>query len=266
MGEVNPIKDAEAIHKELILKDLSKAKNMLAEIKKVAIRNQRDLQKKMELEVLEKSIEMLEDDKWIINGNTHYSYSGNWKINEVDVLNSYNFLTAKPMVYLINLSEKDFLRKKNKWLAPIHKWINETNPGPIVPFSAAYESKLIEEVSNMTETVAIEEKSKTSQLNKIIHTGYTALNLMHFFTCGPDEVRCWTIRKGTKAPQAAGVIHSDFQRGFICAEVYKYEDIVEYGNEANVKANGRYLKKGKDYIVEDGDIIFFKFNVTNPKK
>eukprot|EP00921_Rhytidocystis_pertsovi_P018085 GHVQ01028484.1.p1 GENE.GHVQ01028484.1~~GHVQ01028484.1.p1 ORF type:complete len:106 (+),score=14.60 GHVQ01028484.1:128-445(+) len=103
-------------------------------------------------------------------------------------------------------------------------------------------------------------------LDKIIQTGYSSLQLIHFFTSGEDEVKCWTIRKFTKAPQAAGTIHTDFERGFICAEVYKYSDLVELGSESAVKAAGKYQQKGKEYVVEDGDVIFFKFNVTSSGK
>lgn len=100
---------------------------------------------------------------------------------------------------------------------------------------------------------------------KIIKAGYNALDLIYFFTAGTDEVRCWTIRKQTKAPQAAGVIHTDFEKGFICAEIMKYDDLIHYGNEQTVKAEGKYVQKGKEYVVEDGDIIFFRFNVGKGK-
>lgn len=105
-----------------------------------------------------------------------------------------------------------------------------------------------------------------SMLPKIITTGYQALNLVYFFTAGPDEVRAWTLRRYTKAPQAAGVIHSDFERGFIMAETMRFLDLKENGNELAVKAAGKYLQKGKEYVVEDGDVIFFKFNVTAQPK
>jgi len=100
---------------------------------------------------------------------------------------------------------------------------------------------------------------------KIIKAGYNALDLIYFFTAGTDEVRCWTVRRRTKAPQAAGVIHTDFEKGFICAEVMKYEDFVQFGTEQNVKAEGKYLQKGKEYVVEDGDIILYRFNVGKGK-
>ncbi len=100
---------------------------------------------------------------------------------------------------------------------------------------------------------------------KIIKAGYNALDLIYFFTAGHDEVRCWTIRKQTKNPQAAGVIHTDFEKGFICADIMKYDDFVTLGSENAVKAEGKYYQKGKDYTVEDGDIIYFKFNVGKGK-
>lgn len=105
-----------------------------------------------------------------------------------------------------------------------------------------------------------------SQLPQVILAGYKSLQLIHYFTAGPEEVRAWTVRDGTKAPQAAGVIHTDFERGFISAEVMKYADLREHGNETQVKSVGKYLAKGKDYVVEDGDIMYYKFNVTGKKK
>ena len=103
-------------------------------------------------------------------------------------------------------------------------------------------------------------------IDRIIKAGYKHLQLIHYFTAGADEVKCWTIRDGTKAPGAAGVIHTDFERGFICAEVMKFEDLERLGNEQDVKAEGLYRQQGKDYLVLDGDIIYFKFNVTAQKK
>jgi len=99
-------------------------------------------------------------------------------------------------------------------------------------------------------------------LNKIINSGYHALHLIHFFTCGADEVKCWTIRQGIKAPQAAGTIHSDMENGFICAETYAYDDFKIYGDEHEVKTQGKYHQNGKNYEVQDGDILFFKFNIS----
>jgi obg-like ATPase 1 len=192
---------------------------------------------------------------------------GIWTTKEVDVLNELNLLTAKKGIYLVNMSEKDYLRKKNKFLVPIHKWLQETKEGEkMVLYSAAVEQKLVDFTPEEKEKYCEEYKTK-SQMGKIVAEGYAALGLIHFYTCGPDEVRAWTIRKGWKAPQAAGVIHTDFERGFIKAEVYNYEDWVANDcSEAAVKEKGKYRQEGKNYEVQDGDIIFFKFNVTADKK
>lgn len=259
-GEVDPVKDLNTIAAELRLKDLERAQRLIEDMQK-ASRQQKavDKTKKMQEEVLQAVVKLLQEGKWV--------QQANWKAAEVEVLNEYQFLTAKSVVYLVNLSEKDFIRQKNKWLAKIHKWVQENVTGPIIPYSAVFENKLAEmQDADARERYIKESGATKSMLDKIIQTGYHALHLIHFFTCGEDEVKCWTIRIGTKAPQAAGVIHTDFERGFICAEVYKYTDLVELGSENAVKAAGKYLQKGKDYVVEDGDIIFFKFNVTNAAK
>ena len=115
-------------------------------------------------------------------------------------------------------------------------------------------------------TAYCEEAKVQSQMTKLIVEGYHTLGLCHFYTCGADEVKCWTIKQGWKAPQAAGTIHTDFERGFIKAEVYKFADFLELGSEQAVKDAGKYRQEGKNYVVQDGDIIFFKFNVTTEKK
>ncbi|CAD2088261.1 Obg-like ATPase 1, putative [Plasmodium vinckei] len=257
-GNINPVRDMEIINSELIYKDISNCERNLEDISKVLNRNKKDKIKQNEHDVLTIVLEHLKEHKWIKDRT--------WKSSEIEVINEFNFLTAKPVVYLVNMSEHDFIRQKNKYLAKIYNWVQEKNKGTIIPYCAEFEQKIL----SMTETEKEEyfkaNNIKNSMLNKIIKTGYYEINLIHFFTCGQDEVKCWTIRKGTKAPQAAGVIHTDFEKGFICAEVYKYTDLVEFKSEGEVKANGKYLQKGKDYVVEDGDIIFFKFNVSSSGK
>jgi len=182
----------------------------------------------------------------------------NWGNKEVEVINSLMLLTAKPVVFLINLSEKDYIRQRNKNLPKIKAWVDENAPGDvIIPFSVSFEERL----TRMSEGEAAEECKQLgvkSTLPKIIVSMRSALNLGSFFTCGADEVRQWTIRKGTKAPQAAGVIHSDFEKTFIQAVVFKFDDIKELGDENAVKAGGKLQTKGKEYIMEDGDIVLFK--------
>jgi len=162
-------------------------------------------------------------------------------------------LTAKPVVYLINLSEKDYIRKKNKHLAKVLEWIKEHAAGdPILPISICLEERL----SRFETEKEAQEECKTlgveSALPKLITTMRKVLNLGSFFTTGTDEVRQWTIRNGTKAPQAAGVIHGDFEKTFIQAIVYNFDALKEFGDENEIKAKGKIQTKGKDYVVEDG--------------
>ena len=162
-------------------------------------------------------------------------------------------------MYLINLSEKDYIRQKNKHLPKVVEWIKTNSPGdPILPISIIFEDRL---TRFETQAEADEECKKLetkSALPKIITTMRQSLNLGSFFTTGADEVRQWTIRNGTKAPQAAGVIHGDFEKTFIQCIVYNYDVLKEYGDEAAVKAAGKIMTKGKDYVVMDGDIILIK--------
>eukprot|EP00922_Rhytidocystis_sp_ex-Travisia-forbesii_P069588 GHVS01103912.1.p1 GENE.GHVS01103912.1~~GHVS01103912.1.p1 ORF type:complete len:391 (+),score=50.98 GHVS01103912.1:177-1175(+) len=253
-GEVNPVNDLETISSELRLKDIERCDRLIDDAQKSLNRNAKDKHKQFELEVLKKARCWL-DEKWVSEGN--------WKTQEVEVLNEHQFLTAKQVVYLVNMSEKDFSRQKNKWLAKISSWVEENQPGPVIPYSASFETNLLaRETEAEKEQYMKEIGVQKSMVEKIIRTGFSALNLIYFFTCGEDEVKCWTIRQHTKAPQAAGTIHTDFERGFICAEVYKYTDLVDLGSEAALKAAGKYQHKGKEYVVDDGDVIFFKFNVT----
>lgn len=169
------------------------------------------------------------------------------------------FLTAKPVIYLVNLSENDFKRKKNKWLIKIKEWVDKNDAGAqIIPFSGAFELKLADMETDDERKKYQEDEKCQSMLEKIIVSGYKALHLEYFFTCGEDEVKAWTIQEGTKAPQAAGRIHTDFEKGFIMAEVMHYEDFKQEGSEAAARAAGKYRQQGRNYVVHDGDIIFFK--------
>lgn len=179
-------------------------------------------------------------------------------ISQVEVINPLFLLSAKPVVYLVNLSEKDYIRQKNKHLPKIAQWIKENAAGdPIIPISVQFEERL----AALSDEEAAEECKKIgtkSALPKVVTTMRKALQLGSFFTTGTDEVRQWTIRNGTKAPQAAGVIHGDFEKTFIQAIVYNYSILREEGDEAGVKAKGKVMTKGKEYVVEDGDILLIK--------
>ncbi|XP_050418745.1 obg-like ATPase 1 [Patella vulgata] len=254
-GEVNPVRDLQTIHDELRLKDLDYCQKQLEPLEKSVAREGKtgDKKKKIEHDCLIKVRDVLQDNKWLRNVT--------WSVNEIDVLNTHLFITSKPVIYLVNLSIKDYVRKKNKWLVKIKEWIDKNDKcALLIPFSGALELDLADMQTQEEKDAKLKELGTTSALEKIIVNGYKALNLIYFFTSGKDEVKAWTIQVGTKAPGAAGKIHTDFEKGFIMAEVMSFTDFKEYGNEAAVKNAGKYKQKGKEYVVEDGDIIFFKFN------
>lgn len=173
---------------------------------------------------------------------------------QVEVINPLFLLTAKPVVYLVNLSEKDYIRQKNKHLPKIAQWVKEHAEGdPIIPISVSFEERLTRFESDAEVAKECETLGTKSALPKVIVTMRKALKLGSFFTTGTDEVRQWTIREGTKAPQAAGVIHGDFEKTFIQAIVCNYKALREEGDEAAVKAHGKIMTKGKEYVVEDGE-------------
>ena len=184
--------------------------------------------------------------------------SDTWTLKDVDWLNEKQLLTSKPVVFLVNLSPDDYARKKNKWLAKIAAWVDAHGGGKIIPFSGKLESELVDMPADEREA-HLKQLAVDSALPKIVKTGFSAIQLIYFFTAGEDEVKCWTLRKGMKAPQAAGTIHTDFEKNFICAEVMAFGELKEAGTEAAVRAKGRYRQEGKGYVVEDGDVIFFKF-------
>jgi len=252
-GEVDPIRDLDIINEELRLKDVELFDKVFEDVEKRYVRGN-DKKLKVEFEILEKIKKVLVTDKKQIR-------FGDWNQADIEILNKHLFITAKSMLYLVNLSEKDFLRKKNKWLPKIKEYVDKNDAGAmVIPFSGAFEQKLMDMETEEERKAYCEETKCTSILEKIIVQGYKALQLQYFFTAGEDEVKAWTIQRGSTAPKAAGRIHTDFEKGFIMAEVMKFADFKEQGSEAAVKAAGGYRQQGKNYIVEDGDIIFFKFN------
>ncbi|XP_062597612.1 obg-like ATPase 1 [Saccostrea cucullata] len=253
-GDVDPSRDLDIIHEELMFKDQEYLNNRLGGLERTVARGG-DKSKKPEYDCLCKVRDLLENKKWV--------RMSTWDAKEIEILNQHLFLTSKPKYLNIAL-------KKNKWLVKIKEWIDKNDPGAmVILMSCAVELALLD-MSDEEKQKYQEEKKVTSALEKIIVNGYKALNLQYFFTSGKDEVKAWTIQKGTKAPQAAGKIHTDFEKGFIMAEVMNYADFKEFGSEAECKANGKYRQKGREYVVEDGDIILFKFNagagLTDKKK
>merc|ERR1712080_222365 len=241
------------INEELRLKDVEFFEKVFDEVERKYVRGN-DKKLKVEYEILSKIKKVLVDDKRQVR-------FGDWNQAYIETLNKHLFITAKSMLYLVNLSEKDFIRKKNKWLPKIKEYVDKNDPGAmVIPFSGAFEQKLMDMETAEERKAYCEEPKCTSILEKIVVQGYKALQLQYFFTAGEDEVKAWTIQKGSTAPKAAGRIHTDFEKGFIMADVMKFDDFKEHGSEAAVKAAGGYRQQGKNYIVEDGDIIFFKFN------
>ncbi|EJF56511.1 cytoplasmic protein [Dichomitus squalens] len=254
-GDVDPCRDMDIISTELRLKDIEWVEKHLDGLKKTgrALGNTSlaDKARKEEIATVEKIYNALTKENKDVR-------KVEWVGKEVDVVNSLQLLTAKPVTYLVNLSERDYVRKKNKWLPKIKAWIDEHNPGdPLIPFSVALEERL----AQLPDDERAEEEKKAganSALPKITTAGYASLDLIRYFTCGPDEVRAWTIRRGTKAPQAAGVIHSDFENKFVCGEIMSFDDLKEYGSETAVKAAGKLKQQGKTYEMVDGDIAYWK--------
>eukprot|EP00270_Netrium_digitus_P021803 TRINITY_DN955_c0_g1_i1.p1 TRINITY_DN955_c0_g1~~TRINITY_DN955_c0_g1_i1.p1 ORF type:complete len:393 (-),score=133.45 TRINITY_DN955_c0_g1_i1:177-1355(-) len=253
---VDPIRDLEIIHNELRLKDIEFLERIQEDQEK-QLKRSNDKQLKLEHQCVLMVLDWLKEGKDV--------RLGDWKAADIELLIPLRLLTAKPVVYLVNLTEKDYQRKKNKWLPKIHAWVQERGGAPIIPFSGTLESKLSGMPPDEAEKYC-KENDIQSALSKIIKTGFAAIHLIYFFTAGADEVKCWQIRKQTKAPQAAGEIHTDMEKGFICAEVMKFGDLKELGSEAAVKAAGKYRQEGKTYVMEDGDIVYFKFNPSGGGK
>lgn len=248
-GSVDPVRDLQIITDELIAKDLARVTTELVGVDKIVSRNL-DKSKLQDQKTLNIAKSLLEDGKDI------RSYE--WGIKDIPILNELQLLSAKQVVFLVNIGQKDWLSQKNKWLGKVMEWVRARDKNaPVIPFSGAFESKLLDMGEAEAGDYCAENKTK-SVLPKIITAGYKALNLINFFTCGSDEVRAWTLKKHSLAPQAAGVIHTDFQKFFLKAEVMAYADFHEHESEQAVKKAGKYKLQGKTYEVMDGDICFFK--------
>lgn len=254
---VDPIRDLEIIHEELLIKDIEFVQARFDHLHNIVSRGI-DKSKKSEYEIVTRILEFLKEERKPIR-------AGNWRNDEVEILNDLQLLTAKNAIYLVNLSESDFLRQRNKWLAKIMEWVRNHTGEAVIPFSVALEARL-RDMPEDERAAFLAEKKTMSMFPKIIKSVYHTLRLCHYFTAGSDEVKGWTIRVGTKAPQAAGRIHSDFERGFICAEVTPFEDFKECGSEGAVKGAGKMKQQGKNYVVQDGDIVHFRFNVAGGGK
>lgn len=250
-GDVNPIRDIEVINIELILADLEIIQNRLNKTSKKAqmTKNKDEL----------KEIELLERIKTNLEKNIPARKLG-LDEEEKKIISSFNLITLKPIIYVANVGEEDILVGTNKYVEEVKKYA-ENEQSETVMICAKIESELVELPDDEKKLFLEELNIEESGLDKLIKKTYKLLGLATYFTVGPDEVRAWTFTKGMKAPECAGIIHSDFERGFIKAEVMSYDDLVSCGSEKDVKESGKMRLEGKDYIMQDGDICHFRFNV-----
>ena len=247
-GSVSPADDIEIINTELALADLDSLSRISERLKRVA--NSGDKESISTLEVLSKVEASLESGEAIRNLEL--------SDEEEAEIKSFHFLTNKPVLYVANVAEDGF--NDNRMVEQVQKIANEEG-AEVVTVSNQIEAELAElndlERSEFLENLGLEEAG----LDRVIRAGYKLLGLQQYFTAGPKEVRAWTIPVGATAPDAAGVIHTDFKKGFIRAEVISYEDFVGHGGEQPAKEAGKWRLEGKQYLVEDGDVVHFRFNV-----
>ena len=250
-GNVDPVRDIEIINVELMLSDLEIVENRMNKIGKKAAMT-KDKEAALEVEVLSKIKDSLE--KNIPLRRVEFTES------EEKIIKNFHFLTIKPIIYMANVSEEDLLTDGNEYVEKVREYAKGEN-AEVVVVSAKIESELVE-LSDEDKIEFLQDLGiKESGLDKLIKATYDLLGLATYFTAGSDECRAWTFKKGMKAPECAGIIHSDFERGFIKAEIMSYEDLEKYGSEVKVKEAGRMRLEGKEYIMQDGDICHFRFNV-----
>lgn len=250
-GEVDPIRDIETINLELAIADLDVITTRLEKVGKKA-RTSKNKDDILELETLEKAKEALEANQPL----RQISFTEEEKM----ILKPFSFLTIKPIIYLANISESELGKADNDYVKQVKEYA-EKEGAKVVSLCAKVEEELSElGVTDKKEMLeALGEES--SGLDKLIKATYDLLGLATYFTVGPDEVRAWTFTKGMNAKRCAGIIHTDFEKGFIRAEVISYEDLITYGSELKVKEAGKARLEGKDYLMQDGDICHFRFNV-----
>ena len=234
-----------------MLSDLEIVENRMNKIGKKAAMT-KDKEAALEVEVLNKIKDSLE--KNIPLRRVEFTEA------EEKIIKNFHFLTIKPIIYMANVSEEDLLTDGNEYVEKVREYAKGEN-AEVVVVSAKIESELVE-LSDEDKIEFLQDLGiKESGLDKLIKATYDLLGLATYFTAGSDECRAWTFKKGMKAPECAGIIHSDFERGFIKAEIMSYEDLEKYGSEVKVKEAGRMRLEGKEYIMQDGDICHFRFNV-----
>ena len=252
-GSVDPVRDREIINLELALSDLQQVERRLQRAEKEARTGGKEAV--AELDLLKRLHALLSEGRpaRLVEVKNE---------EEARLLRTYNLLTAKRELYVANIAETDLPDGDNAYVRQLREAIAAVGePAEVVPLSARIEAELIElepeERAAFLEELGLEEPG----LHRLIRAGYALLDLISYFTAGEKEVRCWTIRRGTKAPAAAGEIHSDFERGFIRAETLGWDDFVAAGSQKEAREKGLVRSEGKEYVVQDGDILLFRFNV-----
>ncbi len=252
MGSVDPVRDRDVIELELALADLATVEKGLDRAKKVA--KSGDKEALAQIPALEKAFQFLSDGKAL--------WKAGLDADEQAVLKTLTLLTTKPTLYAANVSDAELTGEEGPHLKALRKAIADSNePAEVVPFSAKIEAELselpVEERAEFLASLGLE----SAGLDRLIRAAYHLLGLQTYFTAGEKEVRAWTIHRGDTAPKAAGVIHSDFERGFIRAETIGFDDYIACGSEKVAKEKGLMRSEGKEYVVKDGDVMHFRFNV-----
>lgn len=250
-GRVDPIEDIETINLELILADMETVEKRLAKVEKLA--RQKDKEALAEYEVLTKVKEAFEKEL--------PARTVEFTEEQQKIVKGYQLLTQKPVLYVANIGEDDIGNtEENEYVKLVREYAEKDN-AEVVVICARIEEEISEldpeEKAVFLEELGIEE----SGLDQLIRKAYHLLGLATYFTAGVQEVRAWTFKRGMKAPECAGIIHSDFEKGFIRAETVSYDDLVKYGSMSAAKEAGKVRLEGKDYVVQDGDIMHFRFNV-----
>ena len=249
-GSVNPLRDIETINLELILADIETVDKRLDRAKKML---KADKKYQAEIDVLEKIKKVLEEGK--------SARTIELSDEEKDLIKETYLLTMKPILYIANISESDIENPKSNELVKQVEEYAKAEKAQVIPLCIKIEEELAsldgEDKKEMLEAIGLKE----SGLDRVIKASYDLLGLMSFLTAGEPEVRAWTIKKGTKAPEAAGKIHSDIERGFIRAEIVSFDDLIKEGSMVAAKEKGLVRSEGKEYIMKDGDIVLFRFNV-----
>lgn len=250
---IDPIRDIEIIEVELILSDLEIVDNRLSKIGKKA-QMTKDKEIKMEAELLNKLHDNLEKNISVRDIDLNE--------DEKKLIKSFNLLTSKPIIYMANVSEDDLLNGTNIYTEKVKEYALK-HDAKVIIVCAKIEEELSSLEDSEKEEFLHELGVKESGLDQLVRATYSLLGLKTFFTAGADEVRAWTFKDGMKAPECAGIIHTDFEKGFIKAEIMSYDDLAILGSEKAVKEAGKMRLEGKDYLMQDGDICYFRFNKTS---